>query len=272
MSSLNDVQNAMVNVIAPAMYPKGYSSASILGMGNPVFVAPGDFHKLDLDAGLAVGNTYVSVFAVQGMTRSTTRVRRTFVDDHSNFPANLTLTISGNTVTVGGSLVIGEAAMVIVDNIGYATGVLIGSTLTTVAAALAEQIPYATSVGAVITIQLFTLLSVNVSVQGTSRSILFSRESIMRARVIANNYNFREIVGDAIDVAFGLNGYYMPMPDLISASIKPNKIMEINMHELANAFVRDYLYLVEYHTTDVETFNTITDPYVLETVGVVTSS
>ncbi len=268
MSTISDVENAMCNIIRPAMYPNGTSQNSIAGAGVNIYVQPGDFLKANLDQDLLAGHIFVSVFAVNGMTRSTTRLRRQDVDQVINAP-NLTLTVSGDTVTVGGTISVGEAAMVITGNVGYAAGVVLGSTLDSIASVLAAQIPSATVINNVVTVPNAFDLIARVSVQGTARQIYFSREAVFRARVIAPSNAKRELVGDVIELAFGRNGYYMPMPDLISASIKPNRVMEVNMFELSNATMRDYLFLVEYHTVDVQTYNTITDPYIVETVGVI---
>ncbi len=256
MSSLSDVQNAMVAVINAAVYPTGYTNPSIAGV--PIFVNPGDFQKEDLDAGLLAGSIYVPVFGVKGMTRSTTRVRRQFVQPIINAP-HLTLTVSGDNITVGGTIVANEAAMVIVNGVGYSVQVLIGSTTSTIASALAVKIPGSVAAANVITISGVYDIIARVSVQGTAREILYSREGMFRARVIAPNHALRELVGDAIDIAFGLNGYYMPVPDGIKVSIRPSGIQELNPYELDNAFLRDYMYLVEYHTVYVGTYQSIAD-------------
>jgi len=264
MASLSDVQNAMVNVIAPAMYPNGTSNPSIAGV--PIYVAPGDFLKQDLDAGLNAGNIYIAVFAVNGMTRPTTRFQRLFVEPKINNPG-LILTVEANTVIVTGTIVANEAAMVIVDGVGYSVKVLVGSTVNSIASALAALIPSASSLNNIVTISNTYDIVARVSVQGTSREILYSREGVFRARVITPSHDQRELVGDAMEIAFGLNGYYMPMPDGLSASIRPNRVMEVNPYELDNAFLRDYLFLVEYHTTYVGTFQTVADTSMTLTVG-----
>lgn len=264
MSSINDVENAMVNVIGPAMYPNGTSNPSITG--NFIAVAPGDFIKSNVDTGLAAGQSFVAVLGINIMTRNTTRLRRAYCDEVIN-PAQLTLTLSGNTVTVSGAINIGEAAMIIVKGTGYATGVVLGSTFDTIAAALAAQIPNATVLNNVITINGTYDIIARVSTQGTARKILYSQEGLFRVEIISPNATDRNTIGSATEIAFGLNGYYLPMPDLISASIKRLGGDEVNRHELANAFVRNYTFLVEYHTVSVGTFQTITDPYVITTVS-----
>lgn len=339
MSTLYDVQNAMVNVITPIVYPNTTASPSILGSqissiavgvggtgyttatisftggggsgaiaqatilagaissitvidggygytsiptvvitGNgtsasataalsvlPVFVFAGDPLKEDLDAQLAQHQSIISVFAVQGMTRNTTRIRREFTDPLIQV-ATIFMTVAGNTITISGSVTANEATMAIVNGTGYSYQVLATDTLNTIASSLAALIPTASAVGAVITITNAYDIVARVSVPGTARQVLHSQDSMLRARIITWRAEVREILGAAVQIGFGVNGYYLPMPDLISASIKPARIAEVNTNELALAFARDYLYLVEYHTVQVGTFQTIADPFTLTTL------
>lgn len=336
MSTLNDVQNAMVNVITPVIYPNGTGQPSVIGnrvssfvitnggsnyttatvtisggggigaiatatiangaitsinlvnvigsagfgytqaptvtiIGDgtgatatatitsiPIYVFAGDPLKLDLDAILKANEAVIAVFATRGMTRNTTRIRREYVDQVIQ-TATLFLNVSGNTVTVNGSVTANESCMVIVNNVGYAYRALSNDTLNSIASALANLIPNATANNNIITIANTYNIVARVSVPGQARRILHSQESVMRARIITQNNQMRDVLGNAIQIGFGVNGYYLPMPDLISASIKPNDIQEINTYELDLAFVRDYLYLVEYHTVQVSDFQTIAD-------------
>lgn len=349
MSTLNDVQNAIVAVIDPVVYPMGDNHPSILGNrvnsitvntggtgyttatvsftgGNgtgavaqavivagiiiqiivipgaggynyasaptviitgdgsgatatatispiQVSIAAGDFLKQNMDIALANNDVFVSVFAIHAMTRNTTRYRREYAVVHPSDIETPTLTVItfGNTATIGGTVTAGQSCMVLVNGTGYAYMALSGDTTTTIATALANLIPNATSFGAVITVSGTPSLIGRVSVPGTARRILHSQESVMRVRIVAAHNEIREILGAALQVGIAENDYFLQMPDEISAFIKPynSGIAELNPNEMSNAFLRDYLYLVEYHTVQSGTFNTITDPYVIETVGIV---
>ncbi len=343
MSTLNDVQDAIVDVVEPIIYPDTTSSPSILGnyvkdiviedggedytyanlsftggggtggtatavitdgvitsivMDQPIYsfgytsvpdvvidgdgtgavltaeifpvsvnIAAGDFLKRNLDDGLALGQAFISVFAINGMTRNTTRFKRfqiaPIIDD-----ATLTLTVSGDTLTVGGTITIGQACMAIVNGVGYSYAAIEESTLDSIAAGLAALIPTATVVGSVITVPgVFNLIG-RISVGGTARTILHSQEALCRVRVIANSNEKRDLLGATLEVGIADFGYYLPMPDLVSASIRPKGIMEVNMNELANAVVRDYLFLIEYHTVGVRRYQTIADIKVVQSVQI----
>lgn len=238
-----------------------------------VSIASGDFLKQNMDIGLANNDVFVSVFAIHAMTRNTTRYRREYAVTHPSDiqTPTLTVTTSGNTATIGGTVTSGQTCVVLVNGTGYAYMALNADTTTTIAAALADLIPDATSFGAVITVSGTPSLIGRVSVPGTARRILHSQESVMRVRIVAAHNEIREMMGAALQVGIAENDYFLQMPDEISAFIKPynSGINEANPYEMSNAFVRDYLYLVEYHTVQSATFHTITDPYVIENVGIV---
>lgn len=339
MSTLNDVQDAMVTVIAQALYPNGYSSPSIFGsqiqsitvtnggidyttaiititdstgqsataipvisggvitsilltnkgynytsptisisgdgsnaaatailsqINIPVYA--GDPLKNDLDTDLRAGNVvHIAVFATRGMTRDSTRLRRDYIGDVLDTPTFI-LDVSSNTVTITGSVTVGQACMILVDGTGYSYAALSTDTLDTIASALSALIPGASALNNVITIPGNPDIIGRVSVAGKSRRILHSFESLMRARIIAPSNLLRDVIGSAIQIAFATLGdksgyvdYYLPMPDLVSASIKPNAVTEVNTYELDLAFVRDYLYLVEYHVVQTAQYQSIAD-------------
>lgn len=331
MSTLNDVQNAMVNLIDAAFYPNGdlqpsaagstitqivvntpgtgYTQATVSiaggtgavafanivnggiasislqdggctftgapavtimgdGMGATataivlpitVYTYAGDPLKQNLDAQLKARNIInIAVFEANGMTRNTTRFNRRYELPIINL-ATLTLAVAGKTVTVGGMITANESAMVIVNGTGYAHKVLSNDTVNTIASALAALIPGASAVNNVVTIPSAYRLIARVSTQGTARRILHSQESIVRARVIAPTNSMREWAANTLQIALGENDYWLTMPDSVNAFIKPKGIQENNQYELSQSFVRDYLYLVEYHTVQVGTFQTVAD-------------
>lgn len=258
MSTLNDVQNAMVQVIADAMYPNGTNQPSITG--STIYIYPGDPVKSDLDSDLKAGISHVSVFAQQGMNRNTTRFQDLYCDQQID-TATIILVVNNNTVTITGTITVGQSAMVIVDGIGYAYMAQQGDTLDSIATQLALLIPNSSAIANILTINNALSIIGRTTVAGTMRRILNSEEGIFRARVIAPQHATRETIGSALQIAFAtLNPrYYLVMPDGISASIRPKGIDERNPYELELGFLRDYLYLVEYHTVQVSTFYTITD-------------
>ena len=262
MATLDDVQNAMVDTITPALYPNGVMSPSIAGVD--IFIYPGDPLKENLDADLKAGKIHVSIFAMKGMNRNTTRLPPESAD-YLIDSATILVTVSGNTVTLGGTVTTGQAVMIIVAGTGYAYAALSNDTLNTIASALAAQIPGASALNNVITITSSFDIQARVSVGGSARKIVYSQESMFSVDIITPSQPLRETVSRVIDLLF--SSRYLLMPDNIAASIRRNTINEFNKYELALAFERQYIYKVEYHSVAVERYQTITDPYIIKDVG-----
>jgi hypothetical protein len=266
MASIDDVQNAIVDAVVPALYPNGTSNPSIANA--PIYIAPGNFLKANVDAGLVSGNIFVEVFAQKGMTRNTTRVRDLFADPVKQV-ATIILDVANNTVTVNGTVTVGQVSMVIVNGVGFAYSAQAGDTLNIIASTLANMIPTASAINNIITITNANTLIARVSVPGSMRRILESKEGLFRVRIIASNESSRNLVSGVIELALAnlTPRYYLPMSDGISASIRAKGIDEINTYELASAFVRDHIYLIEYHLVDVGQFQTIADTTLNSTVS-----
>ena len=99
MADLAEVEQVIVGVIAAALYPDGTASPSAIG--EPVRVYRGWPEPNRLDADLAAGTLNVSVYP-QEMEHRTTRYTPDEIDLPRD-PPTLTLTVIGDTVTVGGS-------------------------------------------------------------------------------------------------------------------------------------------------------------------------
>jgi hypothetical protein len=276
IATISDGEIAAITTTNPG---SGYTSApSIIITGDgtnaaaTAVIAPRNIYvyagfplKQNLDADLAAGNINVAVFAQKGMTRNTTRIRDTFADPIIS-DATIILDVLNNTITVNGSVTVGQVAVAIINGTGYAYMAQDGDTLNDIATNLADLIPNASAVNNIITINDAYSIEARVSVPGTMRRILQSEEGIFRVRVIVPTayQSIREAIGRAIQLAFLKlePRYYLTMPDGVSASIRAKGIDEINTYEFDLALVRDYLYLIEYHTVDVEEFQTIADPYI----------
>jgi flagellin-like hook-associated protein FlgL len=92
------------------------------------------------------------------------------------------MTISGQTVTLGGTITAGQSASVTVDGTTYSYTEQAGDTTTSVAAALAADIPGATSAGAVLTIANGD--TINAASSGTTNTASYAVDS---ATIDANN-------------------------------------------------------------------------------------
>ena len=135
MADEADVEVALVNVVAAALYPNGISGASVPGpdcriyRGWPISAA--------LDADLAAGTVNVTVFPSAGMGRTMTR----FMEQWIGAPAvpTLTTSVAGTTVSFAGSADVGQIAGILVDGASYAYRTQVGDTPASVAANLASM-------------------------------------------------------------------------------------------------------------------------------------
>ncbi len=152
MADISDVENVLVSTLTQAIYPNGTGEPSIINSPCRIpyrgWPAPSA-----LDQDLAAGMVNVTVFP-QDNEQNVTRYQPRWYPLPVSSPA-LTLSVSGNTITVGGAVSSPLNAAAIVNGVAHVYAVQPGDTLTSIAAALAalinQNIP-ATSSGPVITI------------------------------------------------------------------------------------------------------------------------
>ncbi|MFD2271831.1 hypothetical protein ACFS07_13365 [Undibacterium arcticum] len=104
MADLTDVGSALVALIAQTVYPNGTGQASVANTGVRIY--QGWPNPQQLDADLKLGICHVSVYP-RTEERNVTRYSKDWQQLSVNTPT-LTLTISGQTVTVGGTVPPGE--------------------------------------------------------------------------------------------------------------------------------------------------------------------
>lgn len=258
MSDLSDVETTLVNLVASAVYPNGTSQPSIANCNVRVY--RGWPNPTNLDADLAAGNVNINIVASPGMERNTTRFPIDWQTESINTPT-LTLTVSGNTVIVGGTnSLIPTTAMVINDNVGYAYSVQSGDTLAYIATQIASLIEGATVTGETITIGFPVNLKANLSVTGISVQEVKRQERGFRIMIYAPSDAIRNIIASAVDLYLASN-YSIVMSDGFYARLKYHSTIQGDQFEKANNFKRDLIYLVDYATTNTQTDYTIADPY-----------
>ena len=136
MADVSDVESVLVTTLAQTIFPNGTGQPSIVGAGCKIFRGWPIPKKLD-DA-LAAGKINVSVVAQDNET-NTTRYPRDWEEFPFTTPA-LTLTVAGNTITVGGTVSSPLNAAAIVNRKAYVYPVQPSDTLTTIATGLAALI------------------------------------------------------------------------------------------------------------------------------------
>ncbi len=264
MASLSDVLSVLETITTNAVYPDGTSSASVAGVD--VAMMQGWPVRTVLDTQLKAGKAAVSLFSTT-KEKIVTKFLRDW-DAIQKTPATLTALISGNHITLGGTVSVPQAVMVLMNDVGYGYQVLMTDTLTTIATALAALIPGASSVGSVITITGNPDLMVRFATNYTAGQELSRQERVIMVTIWAPSPGIRDVLEDAIDQAMKIN-YKPSMPDGYYAMIFPESDPGfIDSLEKSLVFRRDLHYRVQYATTNVQTYTAVTDPF----VNLVTSS
>lgn len=256
MADITDVSNALVTVIAGIVYPNGTSQPSITGA--PVLVYQGWPDAVQLRADLAAGKVHVSVYPQPNMLR----VVDSAMSDWStpSAPVNtITLTLSGQTVTVGGTVSAPQNAALVVDNKAYVYAVQAGDTLTSIATALAALVnadQSATAAGAVVTIPGAKYISPRVGGQGVAVRETRRQEQGYQITVWANCFDQRDPIAAAIDSA--LSGIpHLTLADQ-SAALRFKSSRQDDSQQKEGIYRRDLMYAVEFSTFASQTLTQIT--------------
>ena len=259
MADLSDVTNTLASLSANAVYPNGSSNASVAGVG--ITIAPGWPNPAQLDALLAAGNVMVTVYPMPGMDANTTRFLMEEPQALNTPAASLTMTVSNNTVTVGGTIKAGEAAFISVNNNPYSHAVASSDTTATIASALASQIPNATASGSVVTVggTVFNLVA-SVSAIASLQVEIARQKRVFMITAWCPTPALRDTIIQAIDVSLkAIAGRRILLPDNTYAVLIYRGTLETDELSTRNIYRRDLRYEVEYATTQTSTSNTITN-------------
>ena len=260
MASPTDICTAIVNLIVATVYPNGTGQASVAGVGIKAFM--GWPMPAELDADLAAGNAMVSVYP-RAEEHNTTRYLPREADVTVQTPT-LTLTVSGQTVTVGGTSPSSgnpHNLAVIANGVPYVHQPAAGATLASMAAALAAlinvDIPGTTSLGAVLTLPAAARIAgARVGVTGTSVREWRRQERSFQIVVWAPTPTIRDAISNPLDVALAKTPF-LTMPDGIAARLTYQRSPFTDALEKTAIFRRDLFYLVEFATTETQTLTQI---------------
>jgi hypothetical protein len=258
MADISDIIDVLANFASGVVYPSGTASPSIAAI--PVSITPGWPIPAQLDQIIAAGGAMVSVYPIPGMDANTTQ----WTPDPVQLAApvaSLTLTVSSNTVTVGGTIKAGEAATVLANNLGYSYGVLVTDTTATIATALAGLIPNATAAGSIVTITGLHYLSAVVSAVVPMQQEIGRQKRVFKLIFWCPTPISRNVLSAAVDVALkAVVGRRLIVPtDNTYAKIIYRGTVMLDDLQKTNIYRRDLMYEVEYFTTLQTTGNTVTN-------------
>lgn len=261
MADLADVENALVALIAQTLYPNGTGQPSVTGTPAIIYAGWPTSSRLDADLlalsqGQVGGKIHVSVFPTN-TERNTTRYMRQW-QPVSNPTPTLTLTISGQQVTVGGTVSTPQNVMLMVGHQPYVYAVQGADTLTSIATALAALIPGASSAGPIVTLAASAVLTA-ARVGGSGTSIMETRrqERVMQITAWADTPARRDAVIQAIDPVLA-QIQFLTLVDQTAARLIYRSSRKDDMVQKANLYRRDLLYSVEYATIASETDTQVT--------------
>lgn len=253
MADLSDVQNALVTLIAQALYPNGTAQASVVG--NPCVVYPGWPNATGLDNDLANGKVHITVFnrpEEKNTTRYPGEWQTVSIDD-----ATLSLEIAGNTLTINGSIHTPQNVSIQVNGAAYVYPVQGNDTLTSTATALAAMIPNTASSGNVITFANNAEIIARIGVAGMSLKEINRQSKRFQICVWAPSPDVRVTVSKAIKNCLAPIEF-ITLADTSRAYVVYQSTHEIDELQKISLYRRDMFFEIEYADTLVQDDMTIT--------------
>ena len=247
MADESDVEVALTNLASTALYPNGTGAASVPG---PVcHVYRGWPNSAALDADLTAGNINVTVFAGAGAGRTTTRYAEQWGGVSAPAPT-LTVSVSGASVTFGGSAATGQVTGILVDGCSYAYRTQAGDTPELVAANLASLVRSNSIVsvaGSTLTIAGAGDLIARVVADATAQREVRRQEKDFRISCWCPTPTTRDATATAIDLSLSTM-FFILLSDGTSARLTYRGTSEFDQSQNAKLFRRDLMYGVEYPT------------------------
>ncbi|OYV38330.1 MAG: hypothetical protein B7Z80_10320 [Rhodospirillales bacterium 20-64-7] len=220
-------------------------------------IAPGWPQPMQLDTIIGQGAAHVNIYPMPGMDANTTRFAREGWTDVVP-QAQLTMTVSGLTVTIGGTINPGEAAAIEWNRNYIAHAVGSTDTLASIANSLAAQIPGATTVGPQITLPADTFqIIARVSVPVPVLSEIARQERVFSITVWAPTPTARDKLAAAIDIALK-RSVRITLPDDTTGLCRYRGTVETDELSKMLIYRRSLSYSVEYGTVLTDQTNTVT--------------
>jgi spore germination protein YaaH len=244
MADLSDVEESLATIITQIVYPQGTSNPSI--SGNTVTITPGWPVRQKLDEILLAGNAMISIYPTDQE-----KVGPIFFRSSNSYEtpvATLSAVIDANTVTIGGTVSLPQAVLIIVNGEAYSYPVQQGDTLNSIAAALGALLPSASVVNNVITVNDFYSLKTRISAPVTAYTDLGRQKRTFMLSCWCHTPAIRKILGPALDVYFK-TVYRIQMSDNYLANVFYMHTNEVDLLEKQNIFRRDVNFAVMYATT-----------------------
>ena len=258
MCDLSDVEQALVDLVAQALYPQGTSQPSAVGINASAYRGWPLAAQLDADmtatkvvngAKVADPTANITVFPLAGMTRLTTRYPREWRAD-GPAPTSLTAAVSGHQVTLGGAAGLAQLVGIRCLGMAYVYQAEPTDTPESTAAALAALVPGAAVSGATVTCPADPKLKARVGGYATIRRELRRQVQGFRVTCWCPDRVSRDAVATCVDQAIAQHTF-LTLPNgsgrLTYAAADVDDVPQKD-----RLWRRDFRVTVEYPTTEVQ--------------------
>lgn len=258
MADLADVCTALQTLIAAVIYPNGATNPSAAGVDARVFVGWPLPAQLDADLASTPPVTQVSIYPRPEET-NTTRFPLEWQEVSTNTPT-LTLTLVGQTVTVGGTVPPASNPhnlMVMVNRLPYVYGVQPTDTLQIIAEQLGELVGSAVSGTLVQGTQITfpgsaKVTAARVGITGTAAMEVRRQQKLFQIGIWSATPTDRDTLAKLIDPVLA-STIRMTLVDQSSARLIYKSSLQSDQMLKVRCYRRDLFYTVEYPTLLIET-------------------
>lgn len=246
MADMTDVADALVGIIAAAVYPNGTAQPPVGGVQAKIYQGwpePGQL-KADLQAKIA----HISVFPSANV-KITTRHMPEWQELTAPVPT-VTATVAGTSITLGGTVSLPQAVCLIVDGLDFVYGLQAGDTLPSIAAALASLVNVsqpASAAGPVVTIPGARSIVARVAATGTSAKEVAREQRVFTVSIWADCFDHRDPLAKVITPALA-DLTRLTMPDGSHATFEYVGSQQVDSEQMQGIFRRDISIAVDYAT------------------------
>lgn len=255
MADMTDVADALVGIIAAAIYPNGVTQPAAGGVQAKVYQGWPEPQALKTD--LAQQIAHVTVFPSANVKITT---RRQAEWQLLTAPApTISATAGSTTVALAGTVTLPQAVCLIVDGQDFAYGLQAGDTLASIATALAAMVNVrqpASAAGAVVTIPGARRLAARVVANGTSAKEVAREQRVFLVSIWADCFDHREPLAKVITPVLA-DLIRLNMPDGTVATCEYAGSQQIDTEQMQGIFRRDISVSIEYGTIVTRTDNQV---------------
>lgn len=245
MADPSDVSNTIAGMIAARVYPNGTSSPSI--SGSVIKIYPGWPVPNVLQEDIKSGGVHISVWALPAERKIGSELGRPYRVVAEGDPP-MTATVNGQTVTLSGAASVPTNVYFLVDGVGYHYPVQASDTLTTVATAMATQIPGASSTGSVVTLHEAHSVIARTGGVGTAVRELRRQAKDFQITVWAPTPALRVLVASAVDGMLSESSI-ISLGDGAPSQLLYSRQFDSDASENYLIYRRDLIYTVNFATT-----------------------